>query len=136
MAVALETLRRQKKIQSALVLDIDLHFGDGTENILGNRSWVSVVNVEASSRNRYLQQVEQTMENCRADLIGISAGFDYHRNDWGGLLHTEDYEKIGRRVRQTADRNGGGCFAILEGGYNHDVLGQNVLALVQGLSAR
>ena len=136
MAVALETLRRQKKIQSALVLDIDLHFGDGTENILGNRSWVSVVNVEASSRNRYLQQVEQTMENCRADLIGISAGFDYHRDDWGGLLHTEDYEKIGRRVRQTADRNGGGCFAILEGGYNHDVLGQNVLALVQGMSAR
>ena len=134
MAVALETLRREKKIESACVLDIDLHFGDGTQNILGNRSWVRVVNVEAGNRSQYLQQVDQAMENCRVDLIGISAGFDYHIDDWGGLLHTEDYETIGRRVRAAADRNKGGCFAILEGGYNHEVLGQNALALMQGMT--
>ena len=134
MAVALEALRRKRKIASACVLDIDLHFGDGTVNILGGRSWVSVVNVEERNRSDYLQKVEQAMENCRADLIGISAGFDFHRDDWGGLLHTEDYEKIGVRVRRAARRNGGGCFAILEGGYNHDVLGENVLALIQGMS--
>ncbi len=28
-----------------------------------------------------------------------------------------------------------GCFAILEGGYNHDVLGENVAALAEGLSS-
>jgi hypothetical protein len=44
MAVALEALRRQKKIVSACVLDIDLHFGDGTANILENRNWVTVIN--------------------------------------------------------------------------------------------
>lgn len=27
------------------------------------------------------------------------------------------------------------CFVVLEGGYNHDVLGQNVLALMQGMAA-
>ncbi len=27
----------------------------------------------------------------------------------------------------------GGCFGLLEGGYNHNVLGQNVLALIRGL---
>ena len=134
MAVALETLRRQKKIESACVLDVDLHFGDGTVNILGNRNWVNVVNVEASSRSQYLEQVDRVMDNCKADLIGISAGFDYHIDDWGGLLHTEDYKKIGQRVRSAADRNAGGCFAILEGGYNHDVLGENVLALMRGMS--
>jgi acetoin utilization deacetylase AcuC-like enzyme len=76
------------------------------------------------------------MKNCRADLIGISAGFDNHSADWGGLLHTEDYEEIGHRVRSAADRNGGGCFAILEGGYNHEVLGENVLALIQGMARK
>ena len=91
MAVALEALRRQKKIESACVLDIDLHFGDGTLNILGQRNWVTVVNVEGHRRNRYLQAVKAAMKNCRADLIGISAGFDNHAADLGGLLNTEDY---------------------------------------------
>jgi acetoin utilization deacetylase AcuC-like enzyme len=134
MAVALEALRRLKKIESACVLDIDLHFGDGTLNILGQRNWVTVVNVEGHSRNHYLQAVKAAMKNCRADLIGISAGFDNHAADWGGLLNTEDYEEIGYRVRLAADRNEGGCFGILEGGYNHEVLGGNVLALIQGMA--
>jgi acetoin utilization deacetylase AcuC-like enzyme len=38
-------------------------------------------------------------------------------------------------VRQTTLRSGGGCFAVLEGGYNHSVLGYNVLALLQGLTS-
>ena len=134
MAVALEALRRKKKIESACVLDIDLHFGDGTLDILGHRNWVTVVNIEGHSRNRYLQAVKTAMQNCRADLIGISAGFDNHAADWGGLLNTEDYEEIGYRVRSAADRNQGGCFGILEGGYNHEVLGDNALALIQGMA--
>ena len=136
MAVALETLRGQKKIESACVLDIDLHFGDGTVNILGNRNWVTVINVDAHTRSHYLKEVEEAMKNCRVDLIGISAGVDNHFEDWGGLLYTEDYEEIGYRVRSAAVRRGGGCFAILEGGYNHKVLGENVLALIEGMAKR
>ena len=136
MAVALVALRRRKKIENACVLDIDLHYGDGTVNILGQRDWVTVVNVEGHSRSRYLQEVEEAMKICRADLIGISAGFDNHAEDWGGLLYTEDYEEIGCRVRSAAVRNGGGCFAVLEGGYNHKVLGENVLALMQGMAGK
>jgi acetoin utilization deacetylase AcuC-like enzyme len=135
IAVALVALRRQKKIGSACVLDIDLHFGDGTVDILGKQNWVTVVNFEDHSRSHYLQEVEEAMKNCRADLIGISAGFDNHAADWGGLLNTEDYEDIGYRVRSAANRNEGGCFAILEGGYNHEVLGENVLALIQGMAS-
>jgi acetoin utilization deacetylase AcuC-like enzyme len=44
------------------------------------------------------------------------------------LLTTDDYTAMGRMVRNAARRNGGGCFAVLEGGYNHDVLGHNALA--------
>ena len=55
------------------------------------------------------------MATCQADIIGRSAGFDNHLEDWGGLLLTEDYFEIGRMVREAGERSGGGCFAILEG---------------------
>ena len=133
MAIALEHLKNQQMIETAYVLDIDLHFGDGTVNILGNKKYVTVHNIDAHNREAYLRDVRAEMEKCKADIIGISAGFDNHEEDWGGTLKTEDYREIGRMVREAATRNGGGCFAILEGGYNHQVLGRNVLALMEGL---
>jgi acetoin utilization deacetylase AcuC-like enzyme len=134
MAIGLERLKREKKIKSAYVLDIDLHFGDGTVNILKGKDYVTIHNVRAAHRNSYLDEVDDAMKHLKADLIGISAGFDNHEDDWGGTLKTEDYREIGRMVREAADRCGGGCFGILEGGYNHLVLGQNVMALIEGLS--
>lgn len=136
MAVAIAHLKREGRISSAYVLDIDLHYGDGTVNILGNKDYVTIHNLGTSDRNAYLKEVEDEMEQCAADIIGISAGFDNHRQDWGGVLATEDYHEIGRLVRQAALRNNGGCFAILEGGYNHMVLGHNVLALLEGMSLK
>jgi len=134
MAIALEVLKRKKRIRTACVLDIDLHFGDGTVNVLEDRDWVTIHNVEASGRDAYLDEVTEEMGRCRADMIGISAGFDNHEEDWGAVLKTGDYLVIGRKVREAAIRCKGGCFAILEGGYNHEVLGRNILALIQGLS--
>ncbi len=134
MAVALEHLKRNQNIESAYVLDIDLHFGDGTVNILKPKDWVNVHNVAAITRKEYLDEVKDEMENCDADIIGISAGFDNHEDDWGGTLFTEDYYEIGQMVLHSARRHGGGCFALLEGGYNHQVLGHNAMALIEGLS--
>ncbi|MDM8552955.1 histone deacetylase family protein, partial [Desulfobacterales bacterium HSG2] len=133
MAVATEALKRQGKIRSAYILDIDLHYGDGNVNILGNRDYVLVHNVEEHRRDAYMDEVRREMENCHADIIGISAGFDNHEEDWGNVLKTEDYTEIGRMVRESANRQGGGCFGILEGGYNHQVLGRNVMALLEGM---
>ena len=134
MAIALERLKRKRKIRSAYILDIDLHFGDGTVNILQDRDYVTVHNVSAHAREGYMEEVALAMEECDADVIGISAGFDNHQEDWGGTLLTEDYRDIGRRVRKAAERHGGGCFGVLEGGYNHQVLGRNVMALIEGMS--
>lgn len=134
MAIALMALKQAGRIATAFVLDIDMHYGDGTVNTLGSRDWVTIHNIESMDRVRYLQEVDTALADCRADIIGISAGFDNHREDWGGVLDTEDYTTIGRMVRTTAERNSGGCFAILEGGYNHDVLGTNTLALIRGLA--
>jgi acetoin utilization deacetylase AcuC-like enzyme len=133
MAVAIEALKQQGRIRSAYILDFDLHFGDGTENILGRKSYVSIHNPGSIGREAYLQEVAEELGRFPVDLIGISAGFDNHRQDWGGLLLTDDYFAMGRMVRDAARRNGGGCFAVLEGGYNYDVLGQNALALINGL---
>jgi acetoin utilization deacetylase AcuC-like enzyme len=134
MAIALERLRRDKKIESAYVLDIDLHFGDGTVNILKTRNYATVHNVETHHRQAYMEEIANEMELCQTDIIGISAGFDNHEEDWGGTLTTDDYREIGRMVQKAATRCSGGCFAILEGGYNHQVLGDNVMALIEGLS--
>ena len=134
MAIALETLRRARKIKTAYVLDFDLHFGDGTVNILEDKDYVTIYNPEARHRKAYLDAIASEMDKCAVDIIGISAGFDNHIEDWGGLLTTEDYRDIGQMVREAADRCGAGCFGILEGGYNHKVLGQNVMALIEGLS--
>ena len=133
MAVALTRLKRSGKIQSAFVLDFDLHFGDGNVNILGPSSFADVYNPEHSDRDNYLLAVRKRLGEYRVDMIGVSAGFDNHRDDWGSLLITEDYFDMGCWVREAAERNQGGCFGILEGGYNHGVLGSNVLAFVKGL---
>ena len=134
MAIAFLTLQKQHKINSGYILDIDMHFGDGTANILKDNNDIIVHNIETEDRKEFIQEVADEMAHCKADLIGISAGFDNHVDDWGGVLTTEDYRHIGQLVCSAAKRNGGGCFGILEGGYNHEVLGGNVLALINGLT--
>jgi len=134
MAISLYHLQAQGKIKKAFVLDFDFHFGDGNVNILERETWVEILNPAAtSSRKNYLAEVRAALEATNAEIIAVSAGFDHHVNDWGGLLYTEDYQTMGRWVREIAGRNGGGCYGLLEGGYNHNVLGGNVYAFLKGL---
>ncbi|MCK9230570.1 MAG: histone deacetylase family protein [Syntrophales bacterium] len=132
IAIAISKLREQKKIGKAFILDFDLHFGDGTMNILGNSGYVDILNPSDADPARYLLELEEAMPDD-ADMIAVSAGFDNHREDWGGLLSTDDYRELGRIVRRASERSGGGCFGVLEGGYNHGVLGQSVMAFLEGM---
>ena len=134
MAVALLALKQEGRIETASVLDFDLHFGDGNVDILEHRNWVTLFNPATQNRDAYLKGVESFLVDYPADVIGISAGFDNHRDDWGGLLHTEDYHAMGRMALRSIQSNGSGCFAILEGGYNHSVLGLNAAALIEGMT--
>lgn len=133
MAVALEKLRREGKIKKAYVLDFDLHFGDGTVNILGGLGYVTILNPSSSSRGEFLKMVKKNLPTEGVDIIGVSAGFDYAKEDWGGVLERSDYTEMGQMVREAAKKCLGGCFAILEGGYNHKVLGHNCMAFLEGL---
>ena len=101
---------------------------------MGSKDWVTIHNPSARSRKEYIREVEQVLSGIQVDIIGISAGFDQHVDDWDGLLTTSDYQAIGAIVKNAAKIYGSGCFAILEGGYNHTVLGHNVRALLNGLS--
>ncbi|MBE3142633.1 MAG: histone deacetylase family protein [Planctomycetes bacterium] len=136
MAIALEKLKREGKIKKAFLLDFDLHDGDGNVNILGGKGYVTILNPTGQNRNEYLKSVEASLAQTNAEMIAVSAGFDNHEADWGGLLKTEDYKYMGKLVLQAARRNKGGCFGILEGGYNHAVLGKNVLAFIEGLEEK
>lgn len=136
MAIALEKLKRDSKIKKAFILDFDLHYGDGNVNILGEKSYITILNPNGHDRNEYLKLVQNSLAQTAADMIAVSAGFDNHEDDWGGLLKTEDYKYMGGLVRQAARRNSGGGFGILEGGYNHAVLGRNVLAFIKGLEGK
>ena len=133
MAVALEHLKRSGTISTAYVLDFDLHYGDGTVSILKSRGYVAIHNPEVEDRKEYLKEVEENLAEAKVDVIGVSAGFDNHIQDWGGLLLTEDYRTMGKMVYDTAKRLGAGCFAVLEGGYNHRVIGDNVRAFLKGI---
>ncbi|OPY85102.1 MAG: Acetylpolyamine aminohydrolase [Syntrophus sp. PtaU1.Bin208] len=133
MAIALEKLKREGKIVKAFLLDFDLHFGDGTVNILERKEYATIHNPSSCDRNEYLREVEKKLSAASFDIIAVSAGFDNHREDWGGLLTTEDYKTIGHMVWETCQKKRCGCFAVLEGGYNHRVLGKNVLAFLEGI---
>lgn len=133
MAVAIDHLKRSGAIERAHVLDFDLHFGDGTVNILGGKGYVTIHNPSSHDRASYLKEVETELSRVQADVIGISAGFDNHEQDWGGLLTTDDYRLMGSLVREAAARTGAGYFAILEGGYNHGVIGRNAWSLIRGM---
>ena len=133
MAVALEHLKAAGHIRTAHVLDFDMHYGDGTVNILGGKGYVSIHNPDSADRKEYLIDVAARLESVAVDMIAVSAGFDNHEEDWGMTLKTEDYREMGRMVHSACKRLNIGCFALLEGGYNHSVLGKNVLAFLKGM---
>jgi len=134
IAVALSRLQDENLIENALILDFDLHFGDGSNNIFEG-SKVKYFHPEAKNREAFIEQIAKKFNDEKDySILAISAGFDRHIEDWGGLLTTDDYRTIGRLSKEAAERNCHGIrFAVLEGGYNHSVLGKNVRAFVDGL---
>ena len=136
IAVAITKLMAKGAIARTMVLDLDLHHGDGTENIFKNNQAVTVVNIHAKKRKAYLDSLEQELEkSAEIDLLAISVGFDTYVRDWGGVLETDDYRTIGAAIRAAALRLcQGRLFAVLEGGYYLPDLGMNVVAFCEGLA--
>jgi acetoin utilization deacetylase AcuC-like enzyme len=139
VSVSLLRLFSEKKIQSAFVLDFDLHTGDGNIDILQGRRdgfRVSILNPRSNERRRYLSEVESHLQKLsEADIFVASAGFDQGIDDWGKLLLPQDYRRLGELMAEHSERVcRGRRYALLEGGYNHDVLGDNLDAFCRGFA--
>lgn len=136
VAVSIEKLRREGKIEKAVIVDIDLHYGDGTANIFQGVSEVKYFHPDAWNRQAFLDEISRffTSKKDMVDVVAVSAGFDRHEQDWGGMLKIEDYFTIGKTIKGFAEKAcSGKRYAVLEGGYNHSVLGKNVRSLIEGL---
>lgn len=135
MAISIMRLFTEKRIKRAVIMDIDLHYGDGTANIFRNTPEVIYLHPEGYERGEFMKTLTRDLENVEDyDILAISAGFDRHEEDWGRLLATDDYGRIGELVKEHSLRKSGGRrYGLLEGGYNHEVLGNNVRALLEGL---
>jgi acetoin utilization deacetylase AcuC-like enzyme len=136
IAIAIKKLLTEDKIKTALILDFDLHYGDGTANAFSGSTEVSYFHPDGTDREAFLQNLQQCLQTERPyEIIAVSAGFDRHEEDWGGLLKTGDYHTIGKWAKEASlEHCQGRRFGVLEGGYNHSVLGRNVRSFLQGLS--
>ena len=135
IAVSLLDLCEQGLINSAFVLDFDLHTGDGNINILAHDKRFTIYNPNGNGDEQYLADVKRVLDNAPdVDIIVASAGFDEYVEDWGGNLSTEAFREIGRLMYEFAEeRCNGRRYALLEGGYNFQDLGKNVFAFCEGL---
>lgn len=135
IAVSLLHLRAKGFIESAYILDFDLHTGDGNINILGDNPRFVIHNPRGNGDKQYLDDVKRSLDaSPDVDIIVASAGFDQYQEDWGGNLSTEAFHEIGLIMSEFAkERCKGRRYGLLEGGYNFEDLGKNVLAFCEGL---
>jgi acetoin utilization deacetylase AcuC-like enzyme len=71
------------------------------------------------------------------DLVLVSAGFDWHRNDLGGNVTENGFAVLARIVQDIAARHCDGRLVFtLEGGYNLDSLSHGVRAVLCTLAGR
>lgn len=127
------------------VLDVDVHHGDGTEELLTGRDAYFFVSLHQSplypgtglksggnilnlplppgtTETPYLKEVERALHAIIAfkpDLLAVSAGFDtYKECPIAGLkLEKKSYRAIGNLISETKLKR----FAVLEGGYSDDL---------------
>jgi len=154
IAIAVKKLGR-----STLILDIDGHHGNGTQEIFqgdpkvtfislhryptypgtGFRSQGNCLNFPLSysaGDSLYLKTLERALsqvEMANIEVVGVSAGFDAHQGDLAslGLTH-EGYREIGRKVGTL----GKPVFGVLEGGYIGEYVGRDLHELISGIEEK
>jgi acetoin utilization deacetylase AcuC-like enzyme len=138
VAVAARHALDVRGLERVVIVDFDVHHGNGTEDIIANDERVLMVSffqsplypysgtdpmgdnmvnlpVPPYTRGAEVREMIEThwlprLEAFRPQMIFISAGFDAHREDDLGQLGLveADYEWITRRIKDVADRHAGG----------------------------
>ena len=130
IALGIQKSLSEERIRSALIVDIDLHYGNGTFDIFQEEKRVTFKNVSALSREEFFDELDGALTDAaRYDVVGCSAGFDTYIKDWGALLFTEDFKVIGKKITSSNPH----VFFVLEGGYYITDLGRNVHSFLRGI---
>lgn len=146
VAVAALALLREGAIQRALVIDLDVHQGDGTAAIFANDPRVFTFSMHCAENfptrkvpgdldialpkgagdAEYLAALREALPNviaaACADLVFFNAGVDPHTNDRLGFLKLTD-EGLAARDRvviRTVREAGAALVGVIGGGYGDD----------------
>jgi len=154
IAIAVKNLGK-----TTLILDIDGHHGNGTQEIFQGDPNVTFISLHryptypgtgltsqgnclnfplpySSGDLLYLETLEQALSQvdmANIEVVAISAGFDAHEGDLAslGLTH-EGYREIGRKVGAL----GKPVFGVLEGGYIGEYVGRDLHELISGIEEK
>jgi len=150
IAIAVKRLGRR-----TLILDIDGHHGNGTQEIFQGYEKVAYVSVHQSPNypgtgsftegncinfalpvncggKRYLEALDKALRSVDVGLfevVAVSCGFDTHLGDLASLgLIDQDYFEIGKRVARLCKP----AFFVLEGGYVGEKVGLDIDSFLRG----
>jgi acetoin utilization deacetylase AcuC-like enzyme len=151
VAIAVKKLGLQ-----TLILDIDGHHGNGTQEIFQGDPKVTFISLHrhptypgtglvsqgnclnfplphSAGDALYLKTLEKALSRvdmANVEVIGISAGFDAHQGDLASLgLTSSCYREIGRIVGAYTKP----VFGVLEGGYIGEYVGRDTHELITGI---
>ena len=145
LAIAVAVLRSREPSCRVGILDIDVHHGDGTQDIMLHRPGVLFVSLHQSplypgtglvsednclnfplpagtEEAAYLKALDKGLAciaDFKPDCLAVSAGFDTYKADPIAQLRLEktSYRRMGSLIAGACPRR----FATLEGGYSSDL---------------
>jgi acetoin utilization deacetylase AcuC-like enzyme len=150
IAIAVKQLGKK-----TLILDIDGHHGNGTQEIFQGDEKVTYVSLHQSpnypgtgaltegncinfalpvdcGEQKYLEMLDKALgmvDSGRFEVVAVSAGFDTQMGDLVSLgLTQKSYWQIGRRIALPKKP----AFFVLEGGYMGEKNGANIDQLLRG----
>ncbi|MEC7528674.1 MAG: histone deacetylase [Pseudomonadota bacterium] len=145
--IAAKTMQQDKNIDNVLIVDLDVHQGDGTAKLAENDSDIFTLSIHGEKNfpyrkqhsdidiglakgtedDEYLTVLEQALtialRQFQPDAIIYDAGVDVHINDDLGHLHitTEGVYQRDCLVFNMAERLGVPIAAVIGGGYQRDI---------------
>lgn len=153
---ALHLINQGKKV---FILDIDVHHGNGTEQILfrkknamfcslhqfpaypgsGQLSQANCINIPlkiGTEDNEYISKlnelVKPKLKEFSPDIVGISAGFDSYYKDFKFMNPTVGFKLTTKSYKAVKNLiKPYDHFCVLEGGYNPDSIKEGVNALTK-----
>jgi len=130
LMVTAMTLKAEGLVDRVGILDFDMHYGDGTEELIKQHhaeSWIEHYTAgreyeSARQADDFLSRIRERVEEMRdCDVILYQAGADPHINDpLGGFLTTEQLRERDRLVFEAAYSLGIPIAWNLAGGYQED----------------